>query len=144
MASDLTDFLEAASDREHVWGVWDCCLFPAAWVQDQTGVDAAAPWRGLYDDEDGARAFVQAEGGIVRTMARAARLAGLLRASQPKAGAVGIVRADPEPMGAVCVMPGFWATISPTGGVVVTACRHLVAWEIPHHGSGHPLPCRSR
>lgn len=139
MAADVACFLDAAADLSMVWGEWDCCLFPAAWVKRRLGIDPAAHWRDRYDSEAGARAFVTAEGGLHRTMRRAARVAGLVWTTCPGVGAVGVVRADPEPMGGICTAPGFWATVGPSGGIVVTSCRSIVSWELPPHGRSYPL-----
>lgn len=51
----LSQYLDDHLDKEFVWGVKDCCLFAADWVLLATGMDFAAPFRGLYDSEDGAR-----------------------------------------------------------------------------------------
>ena len=127
-------FQAAAVERPFVWGSWDCCLYPAAWVLERTGIDPARRWRGAYDDEDGALAFVSAGRGLARVMEVAAAEAGLLRAQRPSLGAVGVIRSD-DPrirlMGAVCVADGFWSTVAPEGGIAVARVRPVVAWEVP-------------
>jgi len=113
-----------------VWGQWDCCLYPAAWIESVLGLDPAAEWRGAYDSEEGAQAFLEAGGGVRGVMGRAAASVGLQRSRFPAAGAVGVVRSPAGPMGAICVSPGLWSTVAIGGGVTVTACPFVVAWEI--------------
>lgn len=66
--------LLAAETREiwqrtvFVWGVSDCILSVCDHVRRMTGVDPAAPWRGTYDDEAGARAILQPFGGTLGIM----------------------------------------------------------------------------
>lgn len=127
---------------EFGWGgldVIDCSTFPAAWILRVDGRDAAEPWRGRYSDEEGARAFVQAEGGLLRLFDRRLRGMGFPRSAAPSTGHVGLVRCE-RPwrlMGAVCVDPGFWATVAPEGGVMVSAARHVLAWEIACRKPSH-------
>lgn len=133
LAPALTAFLERAEREPFVWGSWDCCLYPAAWVQTLTGIDPARRWRGAYDDQDGALAFVRAGRGLARVMEVAAAEAGLVRAPRPSLGAVGVIRSeDPDVrlMGAVCVGGGFWSTVAPEGGVVALRTRPVAAWEV--------------
>lgn len=133
MAAPLKAFLEAAEARPFVWGQWDCSLFPAAWIRELTGIDPARRWRGLYDTQEGALGFIEQGRGLARVFQAAAAEAGLRRALQPVLGAVGVIRSDDPQirlMGAVCVQPGFWATVAPQGGIVAARTKAVVAWEI--------------
>lgn len=111
-----------------------------------TGVDPAVKWRGLYSTAEGAQAMLQGEGGIIATFRYAASVAGLQRTRLPGPGAVGVVAVpacDGGAMGGICVAPGFWSTVAPQGGIVVTAARVIAAWEIPH-GRGRSVSDRDR
>jgi hypothetical protein len=46
-----------------VWGETDCIMATCNHVLSVTGIDPAAPWRGTYHDEAGARAIYEAYGG---------------------------------------------------------------------------------
>lgn len=46
-----------------VWGQTDCILSMCNHVLAVTGIDPAAPWRGTYSDEAGARAIYEPYGG---------------------------------------------------------------------------------
>lgn len=46
-----------------VWGETDCIMSMCNHVRDMTGRDPAAPWRGTYNDEAGARAIYEPLGG---------------------------------------------------------------------------------
>lgn len=122
-----------AEARPFDWGVWDCSLFPAAWILELTGIDPARRWRGQYDTQEGALRFVEQGRGLARVFQAAAAEAGLQRALQPVMGAVGVIRSeDPQIrlMGAVCTSAGFWATVAPQGGIVAVRTKAVVAWEI--------------
>lgn len=60
----LQDFVQAERGRAFRWGSADCCLLAADAVQALTGRDPAAPWRGSYTDEAGARALLEEHGGL--------------------------------------------------------------------------------
>jgi hypothetical protein len=45
----LAEFLAANEHVEFQWGVTDCALWSASAVQEMTGVDPAAAYRGQYD-----------------------------------------------------------------------------------------------
>lgn len=51
-----------------VWGRTDCLMSVCAYVAAVTGTDPAAPWRGTYDDEAGARRILAAGGGVLAMM----------------------------------------------------------------------------
>jgi len=61
-----------------VWGSTDCIMATCNHVLCVTGIDPAAPWRGSYDDETGARAIYEAHGGVL----------GLFRNGMARAGFV--------------------------------------------------------
>lgn len=46
-----------------IWGQTDCILAVCNHVLAMTGIDPAAPWRGSYSDEAGARAIYEPYGG---------------------------------------------------------------------------------
>lgn len=48
-----------------VWGRSDCIMATCDHVLRVTGIDPAAPWRGSYADEAGARAIYEAYGGVL-------------------------------------------------------------------------------
>lgn len=134
MAGDLSDrlsaFLAQAEARTFDDGTWDCCLFPAAWVQLVTGIDGAAPWRGRYTTALGWARILRAEGGVGAVMARGAALAGLTATVDPRRGDIGVI-ALPSPVdavGAVCI-GSRWAIASRSGLAVVTA-PVLAAWRV--------------
>lgn len=64
--------LEAARDREFVWGEHDCALFAADVARDLTGVDHAAAFRGQYATAAGAARALRKHGrGTLRATAGA-------------------------------------------------------------------------
>jgi len=50
---------------EFRWGVSDCCLSAADYVQRLTGIDPAPEFRDLYHSEPGAERAVEGAGGFV-------------------------------------------------------------------------------
>ena len=60
-----------------VWGETDCLLSMCNHVLTVTGIDPAAPWRGLkYSDEAGARAIFEPYGGVLALVRHGMALAG--------------------------------------------------------------------
>jgi len=83
------EYLKEATRARHIWGERDCCLWPADWVLHRRGFDPAAQWRGRYDTESEALAFVDDAGGMVAMWAGV--LDRLNRAEHPADGDVGVV-----------------------------------------------------
>lgn len=48
------------------WGKTDCIMATCNHILAETGIDPAAPWRGTYSDEAGARAIYDTFGGVRR------------------------------------------------------------------------------
>ncbi len=109
----------------------DCCRFPADWIVFRGGPDPAAHWRGRYEAEDQALAFVHEAGGLVNILDLGMTSAGLQRVGEPCTGDVGciVVRACRSVVGSI-FCDGVWWTISELGVLPVEA-RCLRAWRNP-------------
>jgi hypothetical protein len=44
----LGNYFSSVRDREFKWGEFDCCIFACDAVREQTGLDLAAEFRGIY------------------------------------------------------------------------------------------------
>lgn len=94
MAAVLTAFLRQAAAQPFVWSQWDCCMTPANWIRELTGVDPASRLRGAYASDRGWRRRAASEGGLVALFGSIALGAGLRRLlldEPPAAGDVGLV-----------------------------------------------------
>lgn len=60
----LAEFIEERRSAALVYGVQDCCLFAADWVERATGVDPAALLRGTYHNAAGAARILARNGGV--------------------------------------------------------------------------------
>ena len=60
----LAAVLAEKAASSFVWGQNDCCLFASDCVLAITGEDYSVDFRGMYDDENGANAFIAQHGGI--------------------------------------------------------------------------------
>lgn len=129
----LSDFLERAAATPFRPGRFDCCLWVADWGLALTGKDAAAEWRGTYDDPLGCLAALHRAGGVARVIQRGATLIGMKRRSEPRDGDVGVVRA-------ALVLGGFahvgalytgrrWAFLTP-GGLAFSKSGFVAAWGL--------------
>lgn len=58
----LSRAIDARRHLPHAWGSNDCALFAADMVAAQTGQDFGAPFRGRYDDREGAETILTALG----------------------------------------------------------------------------------
>lgn len=111
----------------------DCSLFPAAWIQRVTGLDAAAEWRGRYHDEQGAFAFIKRAGGMVRLFERAARSVRLVPSCAGQPGAVGVVShrlVRGRALGAISLGDGLWVSLAHAGGLQFRRARAKTAWWV--------------
>lgn len=57
-------YIEVAETRPFLWGSFDCCLFVAGAAHALTGVDVTAEFPPNYDDEVGAREYLETFGGL--------------------------------------------------------------------------------
>jgi hypothetical protein len=110
-------FAEARRRALFAYGTRDCCLEPANWVRFAAGIDPAADYRGKYDDEAGALAFLETAGGVLKILDRAMTGTGLRREPCPIEGDVGCITLAGETIGSIRV-PGGWSVISGRGRLV--------------------------
>ena len=83
----LAQFIEQRREQPFAWGVNDCCIFAADWVQLCTGEDYAKAWRGRYSTPINARRFLNEAGGVEALV----EALGLQRIESPLAGRGDIV-----------------------------------------------------
>lgn len=55
----LDNYLDEQFEKPFEYGVRDCCLFAANWIELLTGVDVAAEYRGKYTTELGAARLIK-------------------------------------------------------------------------------------
>lgn len=126
MLAALEAFVAAQRARAFEWGVSDCCLFAADWVQACAGHDPADGIRGTYADRHGAFVTVRRLGGLSKIGARS----GWARTDAPNLGAIGILGDGPRVLG-VCLGDG-WIFRGAESGVTYLR-RPIVgqAWAAP-------------
>lgn len=127
----LADFLRRASAEPFVYGEWDCAMFMANWVREQTGRDPAEALRGAYSGETGWRRIVLREGGLRALVGSLARTAGLVEIDPATAmpGDVGVVRLAVGEAGGIRVEGG-WA-VKVRRSVAMGPADALAAWRVP-------------
>ena len=138
----LNDFLERATTRSWGWGTLDCCLFIADWVQEETGIDPAAEYRGTYCSERQARDLVKTVGGPERLLQRCLAHANCTRTEHPQRGDVGLVMVGAKrwrdrilllPTAAICVRPKMWAVkATDSASVLIQNFPVRAAWTFRH------------
>lgn len=124
----LERFMAAAEAKRFQPGTWDCCLMPADWVREVTGIDGAAPWRGRYATRMGYMRHLKAGGGVEGVMRRGAELAGLAETDEPRRGDIGVIESVAGDMGAICLGKRWAAT--GRNGLVVLPGPARVAWRV--------------
>ncbi len=70
------------------WEAHDCCTATCGHVLRVTGIDPAAPWRGTYNDEDGAQAIFDQYGGVLGLFSYAMTQAGFVEGENTLGAAV--------------------------------------------------------
>ena len=133
----LGDYLKAAMARPFAWGSHDCATLPADWVLARTpfAPDPMAAWRGRYDDADSADAIMVAEGGLQSIWSVCCADAGFVQIGdyEVAAGDIGLCwfrgELGAQLAGSICVGPGRWAALTPTG-LLVGPARSAAAWRL--------------
>lgn len=87
----LAIYLQKAASRPFEWGVEDCCIFGANWVEMIRGVDLAADFRGRYLTAMGAERFIRSAGGLLALIAAQCEAHGLMPTPSPALGDVAVV-----------------------------------------------------
>jgi len=64
----LASYIDLKRDEAFAWGVNDCCLFGANWIQLCTGLDPAATLRGTYDSALSGVRVLENHGGLIGTI----------------------------------------------------------------------------
>lgn len=127
----LNAFLDKSARRPFEWGVCDCMLEVADWLDQSCGFDVANEWRGRYSTEEEAYSLM---GGSleIAMRAEAARL-GLAEAVQPLFGDVGLVipPGQEKPLGAILMPSGRWRMRTQTGVALSRDVTVVVAWALP-------------
>lgn len=129
----LSAYLATSARRRIDYASWDCASgFVAGWIEQERGVDAAKPWRGLYACADTCLALLQASGGLAEVMARGAALVGLEQVQRPRLGdvaALSVKTPDGSDQAAGIRTRIGWAVMTPRGLAVINA-PVIAAWEV--------------
>lgn len=127
----LNIFLDRAAKRGFEWGVSDCVLEVADWLDMSCGFDAAADWRGRYHDQAGAEALMP--GGLEAAMRSEMARLGLAEAHEPRFGDVAVVtlHGQEKPLAAILMPSGRWRLKTVTGIALTKDVTVLVAWSLP-------------
>jgi hypothetical protein len=64
----LAAYIDRKRNEPFAWGVNDCCLFGADWIQLCTGLDPAATLRGTYDRALSGVRVLEKHGGLIGTI----------------------------------------------------------------------------
>ena len=122
----LTHLVSATHGKTFAWGTLDCCLWAAACVEAQTGVDHAAPFRGTYGDVAGAARIVKRLGGLRGIGVQAGPEVPPLMARH---GDIGLVRAaNGKRVLALCAGP-VWLLVSSQGVLSVPLASAINCWR---------------
>ena len=131
--SRLEEHLQAARNRSFRWGRHDCAMFACGAVEAMTGADPAAPFRGRYRSEAGARRLLRAAGGgLAELVARQAQEQGAVEVPPLRAQRGDLcLAAGPDGLDGlgVCV-GGAAAFMRPDGLAFLPIGRVKRAWRI--------------
>jgi hypothetical protein len=64
----LAAYIDRKRNEPFAWGVNDCCLFGADWIELCTGLDPAATLRGTYDRALSGVRVLEKHGGLIGTI----------------------------------------------------------------------------
>lgn len=123
----LTRVVSDAHGSCFAWGRLDCCLWAAACVEAQTGVDHADGIRGTYSDVRGAARIVKAMGGL---RGIGAQLGDAVPSLTARHGDIGLVRAsNSKPVLGLCAGP-VWLIVSSGGVLVAPLTSAMMTWRV--------------
>lgn len=127
--ADLARHQRVGNTSPFVFGQMDCSMWAAAWVQQQTGVDLAADWRGTYSTRAEYLRMLSADGGLVRVTDRAMRhiKAPRIHPSEAQPGDIGIIVTDDGPALAI---RGQLVWFAKTGDQLSQTPHASFAWRI--------------
>ena len=127
--AELAPFLREVARRPFVWGQADCILTGADWVRAVEGWDPAEAFRGQYDTEDEALAWLTLSGGLVAMIQGQMKRPTVL---DPRRGDVGVVVvrgiSGRSEVTAICT-GARWAAKSP-GGLWIGRAECVAAWRV--------------
>lgn len=128
----LTLFLDKAARRPFEWGVSDCVLEVADWLDQSCSLDVASEWRGRYSDEASARALMP-RGDLEAAMRLEMGFIGLKETVQPQFGDVALVTlvGQDKPLAAILMPSGRWRMKTLTGIALTRDVTVVVAWSLP-------------
>lgn len=135
---DISPFLLALARRPFGFGTTDCALVLADyWIWRGHNYDPAEGLRGTYDDEWSCQRVLEANGGLLRIVARMARDLERPRIVGPDypIGCVGVVRYGRKGQrsshfGAIRAPGGRWAIKCSNGLTTARDLRVAAAWEV--------------
>lgn len=129
LLTDLARHQRVGNTTPFAYGTMDCSMWAALWVQQQTGIDLAASWRGQYRTEAEYRRLLAAEGNLVRVAARAMKRIGAqqIPPAEAEPGDIGIIVTEKGPALAV---RGQLAWLAKTGDQLSSTPHASFAWRI--------------
>lgn len=128
----FNQFLDRSAARRFEWGVCDCLLEVADWLDIACGFDIANQWRGTYASEAEAMALMGGD-QLAFMRAQAAALGVAEAAAKPQFGDVALVTlaGQDRPLAAVLLPSGRWRMRTSTGIVMTRDVVVLAAWALP-------------
>lgn len=130
--TQLSGYLAEVSARPFEWGVLDCALFAAGWVEEVTGIDVRMGLHRRYTTMRGCNRLLKSEGGLLAITERGLRLADMRPTDEPSRGDVGVCEVlTPHGVGqavGICMGNGRWVFLGMSGLTALPA-PHISAWE---------------
>jgi hypothetical protein len=128
-------YLRSQQHTKFRYGSHDCCLFACDAVQEMTGTDIAAPFRGQYESRDEAYRAIKAYAGRASVEAIGERIAA--EHGMPEANPLNAQRGDvilvdrPRDFSlAVVGLRGEFLAASRRGFEIVPSCMAIRAWHV--------------
>ena len=128
-------YLRSRQRAKFRYGLNDCCLFACDAIQEMTGTDIAAPFRGRYHSRDEAYRAIAKYAGRPSVQAVAERIAaehGMPEATPANAqrGDVVLVERPRDCSLAIVGLRGEFLAPSRQGFQIIPACMAIRAWHV--------------
>ncbi len=130
-AEVLEAYIMEHAGRPVRWGVSDCCMFVASWVERASGVKLPTPH---YMGEEHGRALIDAAGGLEPIWRDIATRGGLWTTGAPDVGDVALIDTTRwGPIGAIWGGSGYayWRTLNGVTMVAPHPDTVVASWSVP-------------
>lgn len=128
LSEKLRTHIDAANERDMIWGVDDCTAWVAAWLE--TALDTSIE-RPRWTTREEAMQLIDAAGSLEALWSDVLCNAGLYETGDPQEGDVGLIRSSKGDVGGIFLYGGYFAWRGEPRGIAILRPRLILrSWSI--------------